>query len=87
VACPTITAALDARFLSALLEQRLKLAQIIPGPTTGPAVDKQKLVDMLEKAVCWCLGWAVISPNASLINVGSSCDSCMPPRFAATRKE
>ena len=44
VAVPTISAALDARNLSALLDERKAASQVLRGPADSPAVDKAKLI-------------------------------------------
>lgn len=44
VAIPTISAALDARNLSALLDERKAASLVLRGPADSPAVDKARLV-------------------------------------------
>jgi len=52
VPCPTMTAALDARYLSALLDERVAASKILQGPSDVPAVqDKAQLVKDIESAL------------------------------------
>jgi len=51
VPCPTISAALDARYLTSLLEQRRAASAILQGPTSAPAVDKAKLIESCRRAL------------------------------------
>ncbi|ETV78219.1 6-phosphogluconate dehydrogenase (decarboxylating) [Aphanomyces astaci] len=51
VAAPTITASLDARYLSGLKEQRVVASKILNGPTEIPSVDKQQLIDDVRQAL------------------------------------
>ncbi|OQR89745.1 6-phosphogluconate dehydrogenase [Thraustotheca clavata] len=51
VAAPTITASLDARYLSGMKEQRVHASKILNGPTELPSVDKQQLIDDVRQAL------------------------------------
>lgn len=51
VATPTITAALDARYLSGLLEERKVAAEILRGPDAHPQIDKAKLIVDIRNAL------------------------------------
>jgi 6-phosphogluconate dehydrogenase len=51
VACPTITAALDARYLSAVKSEREIASTILTGPTDFPAVDKAQLIEDVRRAL------------------------------------
>jgi 6-phosphogluconate dehydrogenase len=52
IAAPTISAALDARYLSSLLEERKAASGILAGPDVKQAdVDKSELVDTVRKAL------------------------------------
>lgn len=48
VPAPTIAAALDARYLSALKPDRKRAASVLSGPTPTPVVDKAKQKEMVE---------------------------------------
>ena len=47
--CPTIAAALDARFVSALKDTRIKAAEILRGPQEIPQIDRGQLLDDLRQ--------------------------------------
>ncbi|KAA0156578.1 hypothetical protein FNF29_00689 [Cafeteria roenbergensis] len=47
----TIAAALEARFLSGLKDERVEAAKIITGPTDMPAVDRAQLIDDVRQAL------------------------------------
>ena len=49
VPCPTIAAALDARFVSALKDTRIKAAEILRGPQEIPQIDRGQLLDDLRQ--------------------------------------
>jgi len=51
VPCPTIAAALDARFVSALKDTRIKAAEILRGPQEIPQIDRGQLLDDLRQAL------------------------------------
>jgi len=52
IPCPTITAALDARYLSSLLDERLVASKILTGPTTTELkIDKNDLIADVRKAL------------------------------------
>lgn len=51
IAAPTITASLDARYLSARKEERVYASKILSGPSEIPAVDKQQLIDDVRQAL------------------------------------
>jgi len=51
VACPTITAALDMRYLSGLLEERKVASTILHGPEVVPQKDKSALVNDIRNAL------------------------------------
>lgn len=46
VAAPTIAASLDARYLSARKEERVKASTILSGPSKIPTVDKEQVCTM-----------------------------------------
>lgn len=51
VAAPTITASLDARYLSARKDERVKASSILIGPTKIPSVDKDQIIEDLEASL------------------------------------
>lgn len=51
IAAPTITASLDARYLSARKEERQIASKILNGPSEIPSVDKQQLIDDVRQAL------------------------------------
>jgi len=51
IAASTITSALDARYLSALLDERKLAEKILNGPEAPAAVDKQQLITDVRKAL------------------------------------
>lgn len=51
VAAPTITAALDARYISARKEERLAAEKILQGPVDKPTVDKDQIIKDLAAAL------------------------------------
>ncbi|KAI9905801.1 hypothetical protein PsorP6_014335 [Peronosclerospora sorghi] len=51
IAAPTITASLDARYLSARKDERVFASKILSGPVEIPAVDKQQLIDDVRQAL------------------------------------
>eukprot|EP00455_Lapot_gusevi_P017250 TRINITY_DN1914_c0_g1_i2.p1 TRINITY_DN1914_c0_g1~~TRINITY_DN1914_c0_g1_i2.p1 ORF type:complete len:475 (+),score=229.06 TRINITY_DN1914_c0_g1_i2:70-1494(+) len=51
VAASTITASLDARYLSGLLEERKAASQILTGPAPVAAQDKAQLIDDVRRAL------------------------------------
>ncbi|KAG1708633.1 hypothetical protein DVH05_022259 [Phytophthora capsici] len=51
IAAPTITASLDARYLSARKDERVFASKILSGPSEIPAVDKQQLIDDVRQAL------------------------------------
>ena len=51
IAAPTITASLDARYLSARKDERVLASKILAGPSEIPAVDKQQLIDDVRQAL------------------------------------
>ncbi|KAG7389996.1 hypothetical protein PHYPSEUDO_008958 [Phytophthora pseudosyringae] len=51
IAAPTITASLDARYLSARKEERVLASKLLSGPSEIPAVDKQQLIDDVRQAL------------------------------------
>ncbi|HKI99396.1 MAG TPA: NADP-dependent phosphogluconate dehydrogenase [bacterium] len=52
VAIPTITAAVDARMLSAIRDERLAASRQLPGPAKPPAgMDKRELIDAVRAAL------------------------------------
>eukprot|EP00618_Florenciella_parvula_P006766 CAMPEP_0119519280 /NCGR_PEP_ID=MMETSP1344-20130328/35629_1 /TAXON_ID=236787 /ORGANISM="Florenciella parvula, Strain CCMP2471" /LENGTH=509 /DNA_ID=CAMNT_0007557037 /DNA_START=65 /DNA_END=1594 /DNA_ORIENTATION=+ len=51
VPCPTITAALDARYLSARKDERVKASTILDGPSEVPSVDKGQLLEDVKSAL------------------------------------
>ncbi|NIR50531.1 NADP-dependent phosphogluconate dehydrogenase [candidate division KSB1 bacterium] len=50
-AIPTITAAVDGRFLSALKDERVDAAKILPGPKTEYSGDSKQLIDAVRDAL------------------------------------
>jgi len=50
-AIPTITAAVDGRFLSALKDERTRAAEILEGPSGQFKGDSQKLIDAVHEAL------------------------------------
>jgi len=51
VPAPTITAALDARYLTALIDERHHASSILMGPQHAPAVDKARLIESCRRAL------------------------------------
>lgn len=51
IAAPTITASLDARYLSARKQERVIASKILNGPSEIPGVDKQQLIDDVRQAL------------------------------------
>ncbi|GAB9464101.1 hypothetical protein Gpo141_00001542 [Globisporangium polare] len=51
IAAPTITASLDARYLSARKSERVFASKVLNGPSEIPAVDKQQLIDDVRQAL------------------------------------
>ncbi|KAJ0407341.1 hypothetical protein P43SY_004769 [Pythium insidiosum] len=51
IAAPTITASLDARYLSARKQERVVASKVLNGPSEIPAVDKQQLIDDVRQAL------------------------------------
>eukprot|EP00753_Platysulcus_tardus_P015630 PLAT5153.1.p2 GENE.PLAT5153.1~~PLAT5153.1.p2 ORF type:complete len:510 (+),score=249.59 PLAT5153.1:129-1532(+) len=51
IAAPTITAALDARYVSGVKEERVEAAKLLRGPTDIPAVDKEQLIADVRNAL------------------------------------
>jgi 6-phosphogluconate dehydrogenase len=52
IACPTITSALDARYLSSLLDERKHAATILTGPSgSAEKVEKEKIVEDVRLAL------------------------------------
>lgn len=51
VAAPTIAASLDARYLSARKDERVKASAILKGPTKIPSVDKEQIIEDLEASL------------------------------------
>ena len=51
IAAPTMAAALDARFLSGLKEERVEAAKLLHGPADMPKVDRAQLVDDVRQAL------------------------------------
>eukprot|EP00565_Helicotheca_tamesis_P008626 CAMPEP_0185730754 /NCGR_PEP_ID=MMETSP1171-20130828/10902_1 /TAXON_ID=374046 /ORGANISM="Helicotheca tamensis, Strain CCMP826" /LENGTH=470 /DNA_ID=CAMNT_0028399877 /DNA_START=95 /DNA_END=1507 /DNA_ORIENTATION=+ len=51
VACPTLAAALDSRYISSKKEDRLKAAEVLKGPTDFPNVAKDQIIEDLEAAL------------------------------------
>lgn len=51
VAAPTIASSLDARFLSALKDQRVVAANLLPYSADIPKIDKKALIDDVRKAL------------------------------------
>ncbi len=50
-AIPTITSAVDSRILSSLKEERVRAAQILPGPTQKYSGPSQELIDAVRAAL------------------------------------
>ena len=51
IAAPTMAAALDARFLSGLKEERVAASAVLSGPADVPKVDRAQLVDDVRQAL------------------------------------
>lgn len=51
VAAPTMSAALDGRFLSGLKEERVAASSLFSGPENKPSVDKAQLIEDVRKAL------------------------------------
>ncbi len=51
VAIPTITAAVDARFVSAIKDERVRAARVLQGPSTQYRGQAQKLIDAVRDAL------------------------------------
>jgi 6-phosphogluconate dehydrogenase len=51
IAAPTMAAALDARFLSGLKEERVEAAKLLHGPADLPKVDRAQLIDDVRQAL------------------------------------
>lgn len=74
VAAPTITAALDARFLSGSKDERVAASSILQGPTDLPQVDRAQLVEDVRRAlyaakICsYAQGMNLIKEAASQLN-------------------
>ena len=51
VAAPTIASALDARYMSAIKEDRIKAEKILSGPNEFPAIDRTQLIDDVRAAL------------------------------------
>jgi 6-phosphogluconate dehydrogenase len=51
IACPTMSAALDARFISALKDERVAASSVLTGPTDLPQVDRAQLVEDVRRAL------------------------------------
>jgi len=51
VACPTISAALDARFLAFNVEERVAASKVLSGPKAMPQVKREQLVADLRNAL------------------------------------
>ena len=51
IAAPTMAAALDARFLSGLKEERVAASAVLSGPSDIPKVDRKQLIDDVRQAL------------------------------------
>lgn len=51
ISAPTIAAALDARYMSAVKEERVAASKVISGPTEMPSVDRAQLIDDVRQAL------------------------------------
>lgn len=51
IAAPTMAAALDARYLSGLKEERVAASKLLTGPVDMPKVDRAQLVDDVRQAL------------------------------------
>jgi len=71
VAAPTITASLDARYISGRKEERIKASQILVGPTETPNVSKPQIVDDLEKAL-YCAKICSYAQGLGIIKAASA---------------
>lgn len=66
VAIPSISASLDARYLSARKEERVAASKILKGPTEKPSVVKQQIIDDCKHALycakicCYAQGMCTI---------------------------
>jgi 6-phosphogluconate dehydrogenase len=75
VPIPTINAAIEARFLSSLKEERVKASRVISGPKNAPPdVDRERLIDAVHDAlyaskICsYAQGFALIRAGAKEFN-------------------
>jgi 6-phosphogluconate dehydrogenase len=78
IAASTITSALDARYLSSLLDERKAASAVLSGPALVTAADKAQLVDDVRKAVCF---------SCFISCVYLFFPSSTPQRFAVMHKE
>lgn len=69
---PTITAAVDARYLSAMKEDRVDASALLPGPPAGPPpADRERLIEQVHEAMyaakvcCYAQGMALLAAAGS----------------------
>jgi len=70
VAAPTITASLDARYMSGRKTERVAASKILEGPTEMPAIDKDQVIADLEAAL-YCSKVASYAQGVCLIKAAS----------------
>ena len=52
IGCPTINAALNARYMSALKQERVDASKVLDGPKIQQVEDKKAFIQNVKKAVC-----------------------------------
>jgi len=70
VATPTITASLDARYMSGRKNERVAASMILEGPTDMPAVDKDQVIADLQAAL-YCSKVSSYAQGINLIKAAS----------------
>jgi len=82
VACPTLAAALDCRYISARKEERLRIAEFLKGPTDFPNVAKDQIIEDLEaslysaKVCSYAQGLALIKAASDANGWGVNLSEC-----------
>jgi len=71
VATPTITASLDARYMSGRKSERVAASKILEGPTEMPAIDKDQVIADLQAAL-YCSKVTSYAQGLSLIEAASN---------------
>jgi 6-phosphogluconate dehydrogenase len=81
VPSPTIAAALDARYLSGLLEERLAASKILHGPNGPPsAVDKAQVIADVRAAL-YCAKICSYAQGLNIIRAASVVSSLLASLF------